>query len=142
MLCWDPAAGLLFAVAAITDSLDGYLARRLGQTTPLGTFLDPVADKLIVATGARHSYFGHEAWAPFAPGLKSIGDALEIRRRVLSAFATGVAKSSARHSASDRKGEAVGMGMTFAQRASRRPPGPGEQRRRLKGLRRGRVAMV
>ena len=46
---WDPAAGLLFAAAAITDSLDGYLARRLGQTTPLGTFLDPVADKLIVA---------------------------------------------------------------------------------------------
>jgi CDP-diacylglycerol--glycerol-3-phosphate 3-phosphatidyltransferase len=45
----DPAAGLLFAAAAITDSLDGYLARRLGQTTRLGTFLDPVADKLIVA---------------------------------------------------------------------------------------------
>jgi CDP-diacylglycerol--glycerol-3-phosphate 3-phosphatidyltransferase len=44
-----PIAGLLFAAAAITDSLDGYLARRLGQTTPLGTFLDPVADKLIVA---------------------------------------------------------------------------------------------
>ncbi len=43
-------------------------------------------DHLIVATGARHSYFGHEEWAPFAPGLKSIGDALEIRRRVLSAF--------------------------------------------------------
>jgi CDP-diacylglycerol---glycerol-3-phosphate 3-phosphatidyltransferase len=45
----DPAAGLLFAAAAITDSLDGYLARRLGQTTRLGAFLDPVADKLIVA---------------------------------------------------------------------------------------------
>jgi CDP-diacylglycerol--glycerol-3-phosphate 3-phosphatidyltransferase len=45
----DPLAGLLFALAAITDSLDGYLARRLGQTTRLGTFLDPVADKLIVA---------------------------------------------------------------------------------------------
>ncbi len=43
-----PAAGLVFAAAAITDSLDGYLARRLGQTTPLGAFLDPVADKLIV----------------------------------------------------------------------------------------------
>jgi NADH dehydrogenase len=43
-------------------------------------------DYLIVATGARHSYFGNEAWTPFAPGLKSIGDALEIRRRVLSAF--------------------------------------------------------
>lgn len=45
----DPLAGLLFAAAAITDSLDGYLARRLGQTTRLGAFLDPVADKLIVA---------------------------------------------------------------------------------------------
>ncbi|HEX4375988.1 MAG TPA: CDP-diacylglycerol--glycerol-3-phosphate 3-phosphatidyltransferase [Steroidobacteraceae bacterium] len=44
-----PVAGLTFAAAAITDSLDGYLARRLGQITPLGTFLDPVADKLIVA---------------------------------------------------------------------------------------------
>ena len=43
-------------------------------------------DYLIVATGARHSYFGHEEWTPYAPGLKSIGDALEIRRRVLSAF--------------------------------------------------------
>jgi CDP-diacylglycerol--glycerol-3-phosphate 3-phosphatidyltransferase len=44
-----PIAGLVFAAAAITDSLDGYLARRLGQTTRLGAFLDPVADKLIVA---------------------------------------------------------------------------------------------
>jgi NADH dehydrogenase len=43
-------------------------------------------DYLIVATGARHSYFGHDEWAADAPGLKSIGDALEIRRRVLSAF--------------------------------------------------------
>jgi CDP-diacylglycerol--glycerol-3-phosphate 3-phosphatidyltransferase len=45
-----PISGLTFAAAAITDSLDGYLARRLGQTTPLGQFLDPVADKLMVAT--------------------------------------------------------------------------------------------
>ena len=44
-----PVAGLLFALAALTDSLDGYLARRLGQITRLGGFLDPVADKLIVA---------------------------------------------------------------------------------------------
>ena len=43
-------------------------------------------DYLIAATGARHSYFGRDGWAQFAPGLKSIGDALEIRRRVLSAF--------------------------------------------------------
>ncbi len=45
-----PAAGLLFALAGITDWLDGYLARRLGQTSSFGAFLDPVADKLIVAT--------------------------------------------------------------------------------------------
>jgi CDP-diacylglycerol---glycerol-3-phosphate 3-phosphatidyltransferase len=44
----DPAAGWLFAAAGITDSLDGYFARRLQQTSRLGTFLDPVADKLIV----------------------------------------------------------------------------------------------
>ena len=46
----DQAAGLLFALAGITDSLDGYLARKWGQTSRLGEFLDPVADKLIVAT--------------------------------------------------------------------------------------------
>jgi CDP-diacylglycerol--glycerol-3-phosphate 3-phosphatidyltransferase len=45
----DPAAGILFALAGVTDSLDGYFARRLGQTSRLGAFLDPVADKLVVA---------------------------------------------------------------------------------------------
>jgi NADH dehydrogenase len=43
-------------------------------------------DRLIVATGATHSYFGHDDWEPFAPGLKSLEDALEIRRRILLAF--------------------------------------------------------
>lgn len=43
-------------------------------------------DYLIVATGAGDSYFGHDDWEPHAPGLKSIEDALEIRRRVLLAF--------------------------------------------------------
>ncbi|HWM43955.1 MAG TPA: FAD-dependent oxidoreductase, partial [Burkholderiales bacterium] len=43
-------------------------------------------DHLIVATGSTHSYFGHEDWAPFAPGLKTLADALEIRRRVLLGF--------------------------------------------------------
>jgi NADH dehydrogenase len=43
-------------------------------------------DTLIVATGARHSYFGHDDWARFAAGLKSIDDATEIRRRILIAF--------------------------------------------------------
>ncbi|HEY8711821.1 MAG TPA: FAD-dependent oxidoreductase, partial [Thermoanaerobaculia bacterium] len=43
-------------------------------------------DYLIVATGATHSYFGHPEWEAAAPGLKTIDDALEIRRRVLLAF--------------------------------------------------------
>jgi len=43
-------------------------------------------DYLIVAAGAGHSYFGHDEWEPLAPGLKTIEDALEIRRRVLLAF--------------------------------------------------------
>lgn len=44
------AATAVFALAAFTDLLDGYLARRLGQVSALGAFLDPVADKLMVAT--------------------------------------------------------------------------------------------
>jgi NADH dehydrogenase len=43
-------------------------------------------DYLIVATGARHSYFGHPEWEKLAPGLKSLEDAVEIRRRILMAF--------------------------------------------------------
>jgi NADH dehydrogenase len=43
-------------------------------------------DYLVVATGATHSYFGHDDWQPFAPGLKSIDDATLIRRRILAAF--------------------------------------------------------
>ena len=43
-------------------------------------------DYLIVAAGVRHAYFGHDEWEPLAPGLKTLEDALEIRRRVLLAF--------------------------------------------------------
>ena len=43
-------------------------------------------DYLILATGARHSYFGNTEWEKFAPGLKNLRDALEIRRRILLAF--------------------------------------------------------
>ena len=48
---WAPlVAAMVFTVAALTDLLDGYFARRLNQVSPMGAFLDPVADKLMVAT--------------------------------------------------------------------------------------------
>src|ERR1700751_3167996 len=48
---------------------------------------DSVAyDTLILATGARHAYFGHDEWEPFAPGLKTLEDATTLRRRILVAF--------------------------------------------------------
>jgi len=58
------------------------LTGRVVRTTG-GAF---VYDVLVVATGATHAYFGHEAWAAAAPGLKRIEDATEIRRRILMAF--------------------------------------------------------
>ena len=47
---WRHAALLLFALMAISDGLDGYLARRMKEETPLGRFLDPVADKLLIVS--------------------------------------------------------------------------------------------
>jgi NADH dehydrogenase len=61
-------------------------------------------DYLILATGAGESYFGHEEWKSHAPGLKSIEDALEIRRRILTAF------EIAEHETDERKRETL---MTF-----------------------------
>jgi NADH dehydrogenase len=43
-------------------------------------------DYVVIATGSTHSYFGHDEWAQFAPGLKSLEDALEVRRRILFAY--------------------------------------------------------
>jgi NADH:ubiquinone reductase (H+-translocating) len=43
-------------------------------------------DTLVIATGSSHQYFGHDRWAPFAPGLKTIEDATDMRRRILLAF--------------------------------------------------------
>jgi len=52
-------------------------------------------DYLILATGARHAYFGHDEWAAFAPGLKTIDDATYLRRRILLAFERAEAEADA-----------------------------------------------
>ncbi|MGI8438363.1 MAG: NAD(P)/FAD-dependent oxidoreductase [Chthoniobacterales bacterium] len=57
----------------------------LAKTVDFGDRALPY-DYLIVATGARHSYFGNEQWEKLAPGLKSLEDAIEVRRRLLLAF--------------------------------------------------------
>jgi NADH dehydrogenase len=58
-------------------------------------------DFLIIASGATHAYFGHEEWEPLAPGLKTIEDALEIRRRVLLAFELAERQKNERQAANN-----------------------------------------
>ena len=74
----DPAAGLLFAAAAITDTLDGYLARRMGLTSKLGAFLDPVADKLIVAVALVLLVSRNPHWYVVLMGAVIIGREIAI----------------------------------------------------------------
>ena len=70
-------------VEVIMDEVVGFdLTRKIVQLPDL----EIPFDYLIVASGAQHSYFGHDEWEPLAPGLKTVEDALEIRRRVLLAF--------------------------------------------------------
>lgn len=86
--------------AQIASPIRGILRRQRNATVVMGrvTGVDKAGkavlvgaqrlpyDYLIVATGARHAYFGHDEWEPFAPGLKKIEDATDIRRRILVAF--------------------------------------------------------
>lgn len=74
-------------------------------------------DYLVVAAGASHAYFGHEDWEPFAPGLKTIGDALEIRRRVLLAFELAERQASAGETAMPLNFVVVGGGPTGVELA-------------------------
>ena len=72
------ASGVLFALAAVTDWLDGYLARRMNQTTPFGAFLDPVADKLIVVSALIVLItYHHNAWLTI-PSLIIVGREIVI----------------------------------------------------------------
>ncbi len=74
-------------------------------------------DFLIVATGATHSYFGHDEWSADAPGLKSIEDALDIRRRVLLAFEAAEREPDARRRREWTTFVVVGAGPTGVELA-------------------------
>jgi len=74
-------------------------------------------DYLVVATGAGHSYFGHDEWEPLAPGLKTIEDALEIRRRVLLAFELAERQAIAKEPQLPLNSVIVGAGPTGVELA-------------------------
>ncbi len=74
-------------------------------------------DYLIVAAGASHAYFGHDEWEPYAPGLKTIEDALEIRRRVLLAFELAEREAAAGEAAMPLNFVVVGGGPTGVELA-------------------------
>jgi len=74
-------------------------------------------DYLIVAAGAGDSYFGHDDWEAFAPGLKTIEDALEIRRRVLLAFELAERQAAAGEAATPLNFVVVGGGPTGVELA-------------------------
>ncbi|MEM6376414.1 MAG: NAD(P)/FAD-dependent oxidoreductase, partial [Pseudomonadota bacterium] len=74
-------------------------------------------DFLIVATGATHSYFGKDHWAPHAPGLKRLADATEIRQRILMSFERAELASSAQERAREMTFVIVGGGPTGVEMA-------------------------
>ena len=84
-------AAILFGLAAFTDWLDGYLARRLNQATAFGAFLDPVADKLIVVSALAVLIGHHSSLWLTLPGLIIIG-----REIVISALREWMAEMNSR----------------------------------------------
>ncbi len=87
------ASAIIFALAAVTDWLDGYLARKLDQSTPLGAFLDPVADKLMVAVALTVLIHDYGSLLLTVPAIVIIG-----REIVISALREWMAEMGKRAS--------------------------------------------
>ena len=73
-----PLAAILFIIAGLTDLLDGYLARKLNQTSAFGAFLDPVADKLIVSCALVIVVYRHPSFYVLIPALIIIGREITV----------------------------------------------------------------
>ena len=93
------------------------LERRVVKTAAQNELQEVPYDFLIVAAGASHAYFGHDEWQPLAPGLKTIEDALEIRRRVLLAFELAERRAAAGESSDPLNFVVVGAGPTGVELA-------------------------
>src|SRR6202521_478862 len=101
-------------VEVLLGEVTGFdLARRLVETPEQKI----PYDYLVVAAGASHAYFGHDDWEPWAPGLKTIEDALEIRRRVLLAFELAERQAAAGESGFPLNFVVVGAGPTGVELA-------------------------
>ena len=88
----DMACGIMFGLVGITDAFDGYLARKLGQVSRLGAFLDPVADKLIVATALVLIVSKNPVWYVTLTAAVIIG-----REIAISALREWMSEIGARH---------------------------------------------
>ncbi len=85
-IAW-PIRSLLYRHKNVTTLLGIVVGLNIQDRKVLLADEEPVAfDTLVLATGARHAYFGHDEWEPYAPGLKTLEDAITVRRRILSAF--------------------------------------------------------
>ena len=73
-----PIASVIFGIAGLTDLLDGYLARKLNQTSDFGAFLDPVADKLIVTCALVIVVYRHPTMTVLIPALIIIGREITV----------------------------------------------------------------
>jgi NADH dehydrogenase len=93
------------------------LERRVVHTAADNEAQEVPYDSLIVAAGASHAYFGHDEWEAFAPGLKTIEDALEIRRRVLLAFELAERRASSGELCDPLNFVVVGAGPTGVELA-------------------------
>jgi len=101
-------------VEVLMAEVTGFDLERRAVQTPER---DVPYDYLIVAAGASHAYFGHDDWEPLAPGLKTIEDALEIRRRVLLAFELAERQAAAGEAATPLNFVVVGAGPTGVELA-------------------------
>jgi NADH:ubiquinone reductase (H+-translocating) len=93
------------------------LERRVVHTAAENEAQEVSYDSLVVAAGASHAYFGHDEWEALAPGLKTIEDALEIRRRVLLAFELAERRASAGELSDPLNFIVVGAGPTGVELA-------------------------
>ncbi|WP_298258154.1 NAD(P)/FAD-dependent oxidoreductase [Bradyrhizobium sp.] len=104
-----PEVTTLFATVSGVDANNKRVLLEDGDTLPY--------DTLVLATGVRHAYFGHDEWEPFAPGLKTLEDATTLRRRILVAFERAERESDPKKRAAMLTFAIIGAGPTGVELA-------------------------